>query len=211
MGGFGSGRTAGMGYDTVESCRSIDMNRLHQEGCLSPAWQGGWQWSCNGECVYFITMRMEYECLVLSYRMCIDSGDWEHITERVSIVRAPCRLGGSWPYFLCPGVGSDIACKRRVTKLYGASRYFLCRHCYCLVYASQGEGALERALRRANKIRMRLGGDPDMEAPYPDRPRGMWRRTYERLLDGLTDAEEAANEFHAVRAERLLDWLTRHA
>jgi hypothetical protein len=177
MGGFGSGRSAGMTCDTVESCWSIDVNRLQREGYLSPGWQGDWQWTQDGERVAWITMHMELERLVLSYRMCIDSGDWEHITERVSIVRAPCRFGGSRPYFLCPGVGSDIACKRRVTKLYGASRYFLCRHCYCLVYASQGEGALERALRRVNKIRMRLGGDPDMEAPYPDRPRGMWRRT----------------------------------
>ena len=32
MGGFGSGRLGGFGRDTVESCRSIDVNRLHRVG-----------------------------------------------------------------------------------------------------------------------------------------------------------------------------------
>jgi hypothetical protein len=34
MGGFGSGRPTGSGRDKVEACRSIDVNRLHREGCL---------------------------------------------------------------------------------------------------------------------------------------------------------------------------------
>ena len=35
MGGFGSGRPSGQGgRDKVEECRSLDVNRLHREGCL---------------------------------------------------------------------------------------------------------------------------------------------------------------------------------
>jgi hypothetical protein len=37
MGGLGSGRPGGSGRDTVEACRSLDVNRLHREGCLGPA------------------------------------------------------------------------------------------------------------------------------------------------------------------------------
>src|SRR5262245_43962180 len=83
---------------------------------------------------------------------------------------------------------------RRVAKLYASGRYFLCRHCYRLSYESQSEGAWHRTLRRANKIRPRLGGDPGMAAPFPPKPTGMWWRTYERLWDQVFEAEMHADE-----------------
>ena len=60
MGGFGSGRPSGTGRETVESCSSIDVNRLHKECCLRP---GGWQWTSNGERVAWINLRAEAGCL----------------------------------------------------------------------------------------------------------------------------------------------------
>ena len=63
-----------------------------------------------------------------------------------------------------------VACRRRVGKLYGAGRYFLCRHCYRLAHASQHEDEWGRALRRANKIRRRLGGEPCLEASPVEHP-----------------------------------------
>lgn len=194
MGGIGSGRPSNSGRGIVEQWRSIDVNRLLQEGCLSPGWQGGCQWMHYGERVASIRMHMESEHLVLSYRIQIGSSDWEDIIEHVQIVHVPCRFGGSRPYFICPGVVNGIACERRVAKLYGAGRYFLCRHCYSLAYASQSEGALDRSLRRANMIRMRLGGEPGMAARFPDRPKRMWRRTYKQLQDHVLEAEMIADE-----------------
>src|SRR5438067_910854 len=82
------------------------------------------------------------------------------------------------PYFVCPGVVNGTACGRRVAKLYGAGRYFVCRHCYRLSYASQSEGEWDRAVRRVSKIRQRLGGEPYASDIFPKRPNGMWRRTY---------------------------------
>jgi hypothetical protein len=43
MGGFGSGRRSGSGRDTVEACRSLDVNRLHRASCLHAGSIGSWQ------------------------------------------------------------------------------------------------------------------------------------------------------------------------
>ena len=136
--------------------------------------------------------------------MRIAGGEWEDVAETVRIVRVPCRLGGARSYFICPGVVNGVACGRRVAKLHGPGRYFLCRHCYRLAHASQSEGGWDRALRRANKIRHRLGGDPGMAAPFPKKPKGMWRRTYERLREQAFEAEMLADEAFAISADRLL-------
>ena len=94
MGGFGSGRPSGTGRETVESCRSIDVNRVHKECCLRP---GGWQWTSNGERVAWINLRAEAGCLRLSYRVRIAGGEWEDVEKTVRIVSVPCGFGGSRP------------------------------------------------------------------------------------------------------------------
>jgi len=204
MGGFGSGRPSGWGRDTVETCRSIDVNRLHREHCLAPGWWGGWEWKRDGERIASISCRADEDRLVLSYDHRWNGGEWESVEELVHIVRVPCPFGGTRPYFICPGVVNGVACGRRVVKLYGPGRYFLCRHCYRLSHASQREGEWDRALRRADKLRRRLGGEPGMGFPFPSRPKGMWRRTYERLCERAIEAEMLANEAFVIRVERLL-------
>ena len=62
------------------------------------------------------------------------------------------------------------------------------RHCYGLTYASQREALHLRGLGKAQKIRMRLGGSPETEE-FPDKPKGMHWRTYDRLCR-LHDAAE---------------------
>jgi hypothetical protein len=47
------------------------------------------------------------------------------------------RFGGSRAYFICPGPHDGTDCGRRITKLRLSGRYFLCRHCNALAYASQ--------------------------------------------------------------------------
>jgi len=204
MGGFGSGRPGGSGRGTVEAYRSIDVNRLHKTGCLRAGWVGGWQWTRDGEKVASINLRAEEDRLHLTYRVRVGGGEWEDVVETVRIVRVPCRFGGARPYFICPGIVNGIACGRRVAKLHGPGRYFLCRHCYRLAHASQGEGTWDRTLRRANKIKQRLGGDPGMAAPFPPKPKRMWWRTYHRLRERAFADEMRADEAFALRAERLL-------
>lgn len=209
MGGFGSGRPSGGGRETVESCRSIDVNRLCKAGCLRPGWSGGWEWKHEGERIASIQLRSDASYVHLSYRMRKGEGPWHDVEEAIRIVQIPCRFGGTRPYFICPGVVSGIACGRRVTKLHGPGRYFLCRHCCNLAYASQGERELDRALRRANRIRRRLGGDPGIVSIFPKKPKGMWERTYHRLRTTVLDTEFQAEEAIELKADRLLNQLDR--
>ncbi len=205
MGGLGSGRSSGWGRDKVEGCRSIDVNRLHKDGALRAGWAGSWQWTRNGERVASIDLRAEADRLHLSYRVRINSGEWEDVIETVRIDRVPCRFGGARPYFICPGVVNGTVCRRRVGKLHGPGRYFLCRHCYRLAHASQNEGAWDRALRRADKLKERLGGDPGMASPFPLRPKGMRWRTYDRLRRQAFEAEMLADSAFKFRAGLLLE------
>lgn len=212
MGGLGSGRPNGSGRSKVEDCRSLDVNRLHREGCLRPGWAGIWQWTQDGDRVGRIGLRAELERLHLAYRIRIGGGDWEDVAENVRIVRVGCRYAGTRSYFICPGVVSGTVCGRRVAKLYGAARYFLCRYCYRLAYTSQSQGELDRALGRANTIKQRLGGEPGLAYPFPRRPKGMWRSTYERLQEETFEIEmraEEAIELLAAKVTARLDRSTR--
>jgi len=204
MGGFGSGCPAGGGKTKVEACRSLDVNRLNREGCLQPGWRGGRQWTRDGETVASIGLKSEADRLHLSYRYRFGEGEWEDVEETVRIVHMPCRFGGTRPYFICPGVVNGVTCGRRVAKLYGPGKYFLCRHCYRLAYCSQSEDKWDRALRRANKNRIQLGGEPGMSSPFPERPKGMWQRTYNRLRDETFKVETYADHAFALRAMRIV-------
>jgi hypothetical protein len=79
----------------------------------------------------------------------------------------------------------------------------LCRHCNQLAYASQYEQPWQRALRRANKLKQRFCIDVGIAEPFPDKPKGMWARTYVCLLDEILQAEILAHEAQANILKRL--------
>src|SRR3954452_7352208 len=90
MGGFGSGRRSGGGREVVESCRSLDVNRLHRAGCLRPGWSGSWLWTRDGEQVAWIGLRAEADLLRLLYRVRVAGGDWQEVDETVGVKRQYC-------------------------------------------------------------------------------------------------------------------------
>jgi len=139
------------------------------------------------------------ERVILTYRhRSGPSGEWEEVRELVPLSWTACNFGGERPWFLCPGTG----CGRRVAILYGPGCYFLCCHCYDLVYESQRESAMHRALHRAQDIRRQLGGSANMMEPFPEKPKGMHGSTYERLWW----------EHHEAEMEQLMgmrEWLDK--
>ena len=64
--------------------------------------------------------------------------------------------------------------------LYGGA-VFACRQCQRLAYASQREAPDDRACRRADKLRDRLGWEAGILNGEGNKPKGMHWLTYERL------------------------------
>src|SRR5215211_2149158 len=85
MGGIGSGRPGGTGRNTVESCRSLDVNRLQRTGCLEPGRARSWQWTRDGERVAWINLRADADRLHLWYRVRLAGEEWQDVHETVGI------------------------------------------------------------------------------------------------------------------------------
>ena len=103
------------------------------------------------------------------------------VQQQVPIRLTACHLGGVRPWFVCSVYSDGRYCGRRAAILYCAGELFACRQCYGLSYASQQQTAVRRGLDKGRKIRMRLGGDADLLAAFPQRPKGMHQRTFQRL------------------------------
>jgi hypothetical protein len=206
MGGIGSGRRKSSSLGTVECSRSIDLTCLKKQGCLRAGWEGRLNWQRDGRITGSVRIRAEQDCIQVVYQMRIGEGDWEQVTDKIAIVRVPCRYGGDRPYFVCPGK-PGAACGRRVLSVFGSGRLFLCRHCSRFSYRIQSEDTAGRTRRRAIKHWRRLGGD-DISVAH-NRPKGMWRRTFERLIDRAIQAEMLADDEYERRAAQLEERIGR--
>jgi hypothetical protein len=173
--GSGSGMRTGA-RATTENYHSLDVRRLAREGILEPGYAGGWNWLRRGEVVASIGMCVEENCVLLTYRHCTRGNERISKNYLVYIAWTRCHFGGRRPWWLCPNSG----CGRRVAVLY-SSEMFLCRHCLDLAYPSQRKSTGDRALRRAGRIRERLGWIPGIINPKGFKPKGMHWRTFDRL------------------------------
>lgn len=194
MGGMGSGRRWCSGSrPTTDNYRALDVRRWAREGMLRAGHWGGWEWTRNGKVRASIQMRAEADRVILMYRHRTVGGEWKDEQYPVYIVRTMCYLGGSRPWFICPARD----CGRRVAILYGGG-IFACRHCHQLAYRSTREDAGDRAARRANRIRARLGWKRGFFNGAGWKPKGMHWTTFDRLtarheaLTQVTLAEIAA-------------------
>ena len=188
MGGSGSGRCYRSSGPTCEDYHAINVDSYARKGLLEPGMTGWTRWSRGDEETGSIRFRADHGCLVLMYRTRPSGGEWEHVKQRIPLGYTIPHYGGERAWFICPN------CARRCGKLYGGSR-FCCRKCWGLTYESQREQRHHRLLRRAQGLRMRLGGSPSMADPFPRKPKGMHWRTYERLRrqhDALEDGMNAA-------------------
>lgn len=152
------------------------MRRWAREGMLRPGYTGSWLWLRRDEVTSSIDLRAEENRVILAYQHRQKGGEWQATEYPVYISRSSCRLGGTRPWFVCPAAG----CHRRVAVLYAGSVYS-CRHCHQVAYASTREDAGDRAARRAERIRRRLGWKPGFLNGKGDKPKWMRWRTFGEL------------------------------
>jgi hypothetical protein len=176
MGGPGSGRRWHRGgKSTTVAYRAIDVRRWHRDGLLKPAQRFDCIWTEADRHVAEIHVLVALDRVVLVYDSCTDRCDWRRHERDVYLAWTPCTYGGARPWFRCPG------CGRRAALLYGGPT-FKCRRCRDLAYPSQSDGPTGRALRRAEKIRERLGWRPGVAHGIGSKPKGMHWRTFERIV-----------------------------
>jgi hypothetical protein len=140
-------------------------------------------------------VRTAADAVVLTFE---GSSESRSVEQRVPLVWTRCHLGGTRPWFCCRQY-----CGRRVAKLYQRGHVFACRQCCGLAYASQSENPRYRAISRAQKLRMGLGGGPSILDPFAEKPPRMHWQTYYRWLHKAMAAQE-----RSIGLE--LDYMRRH-
>ena len=175
MGGWGSGRWPRTRDGLFEQVRRIDVRQLQREGVLRTGWTGAYSWTTDGKPSASVSLVFVDDVLLLGYEY-RPRGAGEPITveRRVHIEWTPCNYGGRRSWFRCP------ACGHRMAHVFVADERIACRRCLNLRYASQTEGRVDLASRKARRTRARLGGGK-MTVPLPWKPPRMHWRTYERL------------------------------
>jgi hypothetical protein len=104
--------------------------------------------------------------------------------QRVRVSWTRCHLGGWRPWMHCP------YCEKRVAKLLKGMGGYCCRACIgSPLYACQTRSAHGRRHFEICKIRLQLNGMASLLEPFPERPRGMHRKRYDRMKARALDLE----------------------
>jgi|SRR5579862_1036368 len=182
MGGIGSGRRWS-NKETTSDYSTLDVRQWHRAGLVAVGRSfahGVWN-------VDVITAMKRGEPNMLCLHR-TDDKNAHREAVRIWIEWTPCNYGGKRPWLLCPE-----GCGNRVALLYygyygdGPS----CRYCRQLIYETQQETRKNRAMHRAQSIRMQLGGSGSLRDPFPDKPKGMHFRTYLQLFSKAMSHEQA--------------------
>lgn len=192
MGGFGSGRYGGR--PTADASKRIDIAWMIRTGRAVPGqWlRGTLSWSRGGSPAGSISYDAdmsdpEASELRLSYWRG-EGADRESVDQTVRLVYTLPHYGGRRWWMICPYRHN------RVGKLYlpaGGDR-FAGRQAWRLGYDSQRKGPRDQPFEKLFRLQNKLGC-PQGYDNWITRPKGMWRRTFERHQERF-DAIEAECE-----------------
>jgi hypothetical protein len=189
MGAKGSGRRGG--GRCTDDMYALDIRAMKRRGLLEDGRHFCWTWRRHGERVATVALWIDGGRARLTDLLNRPAGDGaapEPLVHWIEMTSTPCALGGRRAWWVCP----IPSCGRRVAILYSSRRVFVCRHCHRLAYRSQRETQTDRLIRRAEKIKKRLGWPAGLLNDGSGKPKGMHWRTYWRLLRRQVDAQAIA-------------------
>jgi hypothetical protein len=131
-----------------------------------------------------VEIRARHDAVWLRYAIGSQS-----VSDMVPVVSLPCYFGGTRALFRCNG------CQRLARVLYLHPARFVCRQCTGLRYWSQSVSSRTRAQVAIHRVQKLLAPHDDFGSWSPDgvpdeRPKGMRRRTHQRLLERLQVLQE---------------------
>jgi hypothetical protein len=80
------------------------------------------------------------------YTTTYPDGRKEYSDYKIKLAKTRCNFGGFRYWFVCPLVKDGKYCGRRVAVLYLVGKYFGCRHCYNLTYASRNLSGIYKVI-----------------------------------------------------------------
>ena len=180
MGGRGSGGHNSKRKLRDVQCARLDVHELARDGKLTLGKRG----TLFGTIGFEVTGGPDAQQLVLEFpRRSVYGERLAPVRQVICCYWRQAHYGGRYLMFLCP------ECGRPARVLY--ARYFsdciwffFCRKCAGITYQSTMGHRWDRSARRVEKLRVRL----QWRGTEPIRPRGMHKKTYERIL--------GANSYH---------------
>jgi hypothetical protein len=204
VGGYGSGgHNRRRGY--LEGYRRICVSYLRRHDLMRPGVYSTLSWTnSRGEATGSMQVigAKDFVTLIYSVRGS-DQEAWRQVEERVALAHISKPFGGQQAYLTCP------SCARRVMELILGKERFRCRMCLGLVHTSSQESSTNRAMRKANKLKNKLGAEPGLDSFYR-RPRHMRRLSFARISARIQAAEAEVNDAHIRLLTRLGRLDARH-
>ncbi len=166
----------------AEDLYSLDIRKLKHDGLLIDATSVSLRWSRGGNVIGAATATYHAsDCLTLS------NASW---VQRIDITSTECNYGGVRLWFVCPGCGA------RKAVLYLRNQEFRCRVCQSVAYTSQSEDYFGRLWRKQQKLQSKLIGGWS-------RPKGMHKRTHQKMFDSIVDCETRRDDAIALFAQKV--------
>jgi hypothetical protein len=202
MGGRGSGSYVRYSSKpTTDNYLKLDLRMLKNRGWLTPNVRQTITWSRNDNVTGRISYVPSSNKITLLYEFGASSNEPESINDEIALVTTPCNFGGERTWFCCP------SCSKKVLVLFGG-KYFRCRKCVGVVYASSNESKLDRSRRALAKYQDILA--PDLKLCSGDgtrglhKPKGMRYKTYFDIKKRASEKEDEMNRYFMAAMQRFI-------